>query len=74
MFLAAFTSLSIEVLQCGHSCTLTERSLFTVFPHIEHVCDVPLGSTRIISRPALEALSWILLLRYLKDALLYPSV
>ena len=41
MFLAAFTSLSIEVLQCGHSCTLTERPFFTVFPHIEHVCDDP---------------------------------
>ena len=71
MLTAAFTSLSAENPQKGHSWMRTDRSLGTGSPHPEHICDVPLGSTRNTLRPAPCALSHILLLRRPSDASSY---
>ena len=40
MFIAAFLSLDMISPQCGHLCTLTDRSFGTNVPQDEQICDV----------------------------------
>ena len=71
MFMAALISRSMIRPQPGQLCTLTLRSFFTTRPHPEHICDVPLGSTSMISRRALAATSAILVRILPMEASLY---